>query len=199
MRWMRSAAVIAVITAVVVAGVSLADRSGGKPEAKASAAKRGPRGKTGPRGPQGPEGPAGANGAPGALGPPGPAPDTSQFLQRTVTVVTSGTVTQGSFASRVANCPAGFEATGGGVDPDGILFVTVTSSGPAYNGQRLLSQPDGQRGAANGWFGAVAIRDTQASAVFKVAAICARGGGGSRSARGGATARPHSPDLLACR
>jgi hypothetical protein len=56
MRWMRSAAVIAVITAVVVAGVSLADSSGGKPEAKASAAKRGPRGKTGPRGPQGPEG-----------------------------------------------------------------------------------------------------------------------------------------------
>jgi hypothetical protein len=75
MRWIRSAAAIAVITAVTVAGVSIADSSGGNsPKAKASATKRGPRGKTGktgPRGPQGPEGPAGAAGAPGAPGAPG--------------------------------------------------------------------------------------------------------------------------------
>jgi hypothetical protein len=80
MKGMQSALTVAVITAVTVAGVSLAESSGdgssSKEKAKASQSKRGPRGKTGPagpRGPQGPEGPAGANGAPGPTGPPGPS------------------------------------------------------------------------------------------------------------------------------
>jgi hypothetical protein len=78
MKGMQSALTVALITAVTVAGVSLADSSGegssSKEKANASQSKRGPRGKTGPagpRGPQGPEGPAGANGAPGAPGAPG--------------------------------------------------------------------------------------------------------------------------------
>ncbi len=78
MKWMRSALAVALITAVTVAGVSLAsagDGSSSTAKAKAAAGKRGPRGKTGPagpRGPQGPEGPAGAAGAPGpATGPAG--------------------------------------------------------------------------------------------------------------------------------
>jgi hypothetical protein len=82
MRGIRAALTVALITAVSVAGVSIAESSGdgtfSKAKAKAAAqGKRGPRGKTGPagpRGPQGPEGPAGpagAAGTPGAAGAPG--------------------------------------------------------------------------------------------------------------------------------
>jgi hypothetical protein len=79
MNGMRAALVAAVITALVVAGVSLAEtKSTTSPKAD-TAAKRGKRGPAGPRGPQGAEGPVGptgatgAQGAQGAVGPAGPA------------------------------------------------------------------------------------------------------------------------------
>lgn len=80
MRSVRWAMVVALATALCVAGVSLAESggSGGQESEKASAAqKKKRRGPAGPRGPQGPEGPpglpgpAGPTGATGPAGPPG--------------------------------------------------------------------------------------------------------------------------------
>jgi hypothetical protein len=114
MKGMQSALTVALITAVTVAGVSLADSAGGgssaKDKAKASQSKRGPRGKTGPagpRGPQGAEGPAGANGAAGpqgAQGPQGPqgpagAPATALFAH----VTSNGTLTARSGVTAVGH------------------------------------------------------------------------------------------------
>jgi hypothetical protein len=130
------ALVAAVVTALTVAAVSLADsNSGGKSE-KASAAakkKRGPRGKPGPRGPQGPEGPAGQAGAagpagaPGAQGPPGAA---------SVTMRTgpSFLVNRNSFEDGTATCAAGERATGGGVfASSNVFFPNVVASHPTPN------------------------------------------------------------------
>jgi hypothetical protein len=87
---------VALITAVSVAGVSLAESSGEGTSSKAKAdtaqAKRGPRGKTGPagpRGPQGPEGPAGANGAAGPPGAPG-SPATGAAVKQSRNPATVG-------------------------------------------------------------------------------------------------------------
>jgi hypothetical protein len=130
MRWIRSAAAIAVITAVAVAGVSLADSSGGSnaPKAKASAGKRGPRGKTGktgPRGPQGPEGPA------GAAGLQGPAGAVSTVRMRTGAQFN---VPRNSFAGGDVNCLAGERATGGGVYAlSNVYFPAVVASYPLPN------------------------------------------------------------------
>jgi len=76
LSWLRIALCAAVIAAVTVTGVSIAESSGdpSSPKATAAAGKRGPRGKAGPagpRGPQGAEGVAGANGTNGTNGAPG--------------------------------------------------------------------------------------------------------------------------------
>jgi hypothetical protein len=86
MRSTRLPIAAALVAALVVGGVSLAE-GGGRPfattaqedvkgGATAKKVKRGPRGKrgpAGPRGPQGPEGPQGAKGDPGSTGPTGPS------------------------------------------------------------------------------------------------------------------------------
>jgi hypothetical protein len=74
MRSVRWALTAALVTALVVAGVSLAESGGPKGDkATASAAKKGRRGPPGPRGPRGPEGPPGPQGSAGSPGPPGAA------------------------------------------------------------------------------------------------------------------------------
>jgi len=115
MKALRVALCAAVVTALTVAGVSLADNSGGGGSSKAGAAaeKRGPRGKTGPagpRGPQGPQGPPGAagangtNGAPGAAGAAGaPGHDVGA---RFAVVDANGTLSRG-FGATAVNHSAG--------------------------------------------------------------------------------------------
>jgi hypothetical protein len=139
MRGIRAALTVALITAVSVAGVSLAESSGdgtsSKEKAKAAAqGKRGPRGKTGPagpRGPQGGEGPAGAPGPPGANGAPGPPGSVSSVTMRTGPQFG---VTRNSFQDGQANCVAGERATGGGVYPiSNVYFPAVVASFPLPN------------------------------------------------------------------
>lgn len=133
MRGIRAALTVALITAVTVAGVSLADSSGDGTSSKAKAeaaaqGKRGPRGKTGPagpRGPQGPEGPAGANGGPGAQGPPGANASVRGFFAQGPTIVDVPASTNTLVLA--LNLPAGsfvISAEGG-----------VNNNGPASNDQ----------------------------------------------------------------
>ena len=136
----------------------------------------GPVGATGAVGPQGPQGDTGVTGATGPQGPAGTSVDTTQVLGRTLTVVASMSFLAGDFHTFGASCPTGYEATGGGLDPQNVVSVVVTGSGPTWNGVRLLSQTDGQHTAANGWQVSAVNSSTTATYLVKVAVVCAKSG-----------------------
>jgi hypothetical protein len=102
-----------------------------------------------------------------------PKADARYLQQRMKTVVVSDTALNGQHEVAIATCPTGYRATGGGVDPNNVLTMAVTSSGPTIAGQRTLLTADGTHGSANGWWGAV-VNNSGSSAVFKVTAICAK-------------------------
>jgi len=127
-------------------------------------------------------GPKGATGATGPAGPTGTV-DTTQFynkaasdarfLHGTITVSKSGTILTGNFNTLQADCPAGYQAIGGGIDENNVFTMAITSSGPVVNGGRTLglNGSDGQHAAATGWYGA-AVNNTGSTAPFVVTAIC---------------------------
>jgi hypothetical protein len=172
MRGIRAALTVAVITALTVAGVGLAESSGDgtSSTAKAKAAaqgKRGPRGKTGPagpRGPQGPEGPAGASGAPGPAGPPG---SVSSVAMRTGAQFS---VNRNSFNDGSANCLAGERATGGGVYPtSNVYYPNVVASFPLPNPTSFAAPNNGT--TPTGWHVWVANNDQTANAPATVTMV----------------------------
>jgi len=99
--------------------------------------------------------------------------DSTEFLGDTITVVTSASVNNGTFGATSVDCPAGYTAVGGGVDPNNVFTMQVTSSNPLIQGTRTLLTADGQGGAATGWWGAV-LNNSGATATFKVAVICSQ-------------------------
>jgi hypothetical protein len=122
--------------------------------------------------PAGPPGPRGPEGPPGPKGDPGSSADTTRLLGRTATVIAQDSVPGLTTDSQSASCPGGYEAVGGGVDPDdGTTFVT--SSSPLYGSVRVDDTPEGQHGAATGWYGRV-YNSAGAADTFKVAVICAK-------------------------
>jgi Collagen triple helix repeat (20 copies) len=154
-------------------------------KAKSKRGKTGPRGrtgKTGRAGPQGPQGPAGPRGTTGSRGPTGttgsrgatgPKGTTgSSGVVGEITVVATVSVTNGTFGSTAANCPAGYEAIGGGVDLNNVLTMVVTESTPRIAGGRPISLAAGQHGAANGWEGS-AVNNGPTPQAMAVTAICA--------------------------
>lgn len=76
----------------------------------------------------------------------------SRYLRGTVTVVgTIPAVAANSFEGGSVECPAGYQAIGGGVDPSNVFYGKVSSSAPTFNGSRALNQTVGQHGPATGW------------------------------------------------
>ena len=57
-------------------------------------------------------------------------PSLTASLSSTITVVGSDTVSAGNFGSVRVECPIGMVAIGGGIDPENVLTMKVTSSGP---------------------------------------------------------------------
>ena len=122
-----------------------------------------------PAGPRGPQGPAGTV-------------DTSsfytktqsdaRFLRGTITVVAHHTIAGSTFEEARANCPAGYQAVGGGVDPSNVFTMSVTNSSPNIeNTSRMSTLPDGNHAAATGWI--AWVRNESATAgTIGVAAIC---------------------------
>jgi hypothetical protein len=99
----------------------------------------------------------------------------SRYLRGTVTVVgTIPAVAANSFEGGSVECPAGYQAIGGGVDPSNVFFGKVSSSAPTFNGNRALNQSVGQHGPATGWEGYVSTEGagTGASGASKVVVIC---------------------------
>ena len=108
MRSGRLAVLAAIITALAVAGASLAAGKGGgdaksKADASAKRGKRGPKGPPGPRGPIGPAGPQGALGPKGDQGERGPEglPGTSVFAG----TIPSGSHATGAWGGRTMQVP----------------------------------------------------------------------------------------------
>lgn len=87
-------------------------------------------------------------------------------------VVESGTVNAGTFDASAAACPTGSVALGGGIDPENVLTMEITSSGPVFGSTRLLQQPDGAAPAPTRWFGAV-VNNADTQKKYKTAVICA--------------------------
>ncbi|HVD38476.1 MAG TPA: hypothetical protein VNC15_06560, partial [Solirubrobacterales bacterium] len=99
----------------------------------------------------------------------------SRYLRGTVTVVgTIPEVAADNFESGSVECPAGYQATGGGVDPSNVFFGKVSSSAPTFNGSRALDQSVGQHGPATGWEGVISTQgaSTGSSGPSKIVVIC---------------------------
>jgi len=136
-------------------------------------------------GPQGAPGAVGARGATGAAGATGPAGvvDTSLFHTKLQSdarylrgglisvVATSASIVSGGFGSATATCPAGHQAVSGGVEPENVLTMVVTSSQPLVANTDLISLPDGLNGAPTAWR-AWMRNDAITSKVFKVMVVC---------------------------
>jgi len=98
-----------------------------------------------------------------------------RYLRNTIVVVKTlaNTVAKDSFETGIVNCPSGYQAVSGGVDPNGVFYGKVSSSGPMINGQRLEQTADGQYGPATGWFLAISTQGTTVGTeVVKMAVVC---------------------------
>lgn len=93
-------------------------------------------------------------------------------LSPVTSVVGSATAATHDFATVAVTCPAGAEPVGGGIDPENVLSMQVTSSAETFAGTgRLLNQPDGNGTAGNGWQ-ASAVNYDPATKSMKVAVLC---------------------------
>jgi hypothetical protein len=95
----------------------------------------------------------------------------SAFLRGTITVVRSNTVATATFGTAQADCPAGYQATGGGVAPENVISMQVTESSPVINGTDIDLVAAGQHVAATGWYGAV-LNNSGTTKHITVAAVC---------------------------
>lgn len=98
-----------------------------------------------------------------------------RYLRGTVTVVKTiaASVASGSFVTGEVKCPSGYQAVGGGIDPNGVFFGKVSATGPLINGARPVLTPDGQYGPANGWFAAVTTEGASSGvSAVKMAVVC---------------------------
>lgn len=97
-------------------------------------------------------------------------------LGSTVTVTeTIDQIGPNSFDASIVNCPAGYQAIGGGVDADNVFYGKVSESSPMFGNQRPKDSPPGQYGPATGWQGAVSTEGTGTgtAGTSRVIVICA--------------------------
>ncbi|MFN8216811.1 MAG: hypothetical protein U0R71_09470 [Solirubrobacterales bacterium] len=81
----------------------------------------------------------------------------ARYLGGTIVVskTISGPIKANEFKTGKVECPSGYQAIGGGVDPKNVFSAKVSVSAPLIGGEEPELKPDGQYGASNGWFGAV--------------------------------------------
>ena len=92
------------------------------------------------------------------------------------TIVTNRVSVPASTASNwtdiPVSCPAGLVALSGGVSSNDFTTVEVTTLAPTFGGSPLLSQADGNRGPASGWYASVKNYDAVAHPIA-VVIVCA--------------------------
>lgn len=84
----------------------------------------------------------------------------------------SGPVEKDKFVVGKVECPAGYQAIGGGVNPRNVFSAKVSVSGPLIAGEEPQLKPDGQYGPSNGWFGAVTTQGGAAIPGVVLQVIC---------------------------
>lgn len=85
----------------------------------------------------------------------------------------SGPVGANTFKTGKVECPTGYQAIGGGVDPKNVLQAKVSVSAPLIEGEEPELKPDGQYGPATGWFGAVTTQGGTEIPGIVLQVICA--------------------------
>jgi hypothetical protein len=98
-----------------------------------------------------------------------------RYLRNTVVVVKTlaNAVAKDNFETGTVECPSGYQALSGGVDPNGVFYGKVSASAPMINGKRTEQTADGQYGPATGWFLAVTTQGTTTGTeVVKMAVVC---------------------------
>lgn len=100
----------------------------------------------------------------------------ARYLRGTIVInkTISGPIAPNTFVTGKVECPTGFQAIGGGVNPRNVLQAKVSVSAPLIGGEEPQLKPDGQYGPSTGWFGAISTQGAAAAtsgAVLQV--ICA--------------------------
>jgi hypothetical protein len=87
-----------------------------------------------------------------------------RYLRGTIVVVKTiaDKIAKGSYATGQVECPPGYQAIGGGVDPNGVQHGKVSASAPLVDGVPPIFAADGIHGPSNGWFGAVTAQGGEA-------------------------------------
>ena len=103
----------------------------------------------------------------------GKAQADARYLGGTLTVIAEiGEVSAGGFAGKAVQCPAGFQAIGGGVSAVNVNNGVVAESSPMYGEKSALLESAGQHGSATGWFGEIKSVGLALSKGSKVTVIC---------------------------
>jgi len=98
-----------------------------------------------------------------------------RYLHETTVVTGAGSTDASSNdAELTVACPAGYQATGGGVAGE-FNQIGVDASGPTIGGQPTNTLPAGMSGAPDGWFARVFSFQGDAEP-FKVSVICVKPG-----------------------
>ena len=82
-----------------------------------------------------------------------------------------GTAISPATGGTSAICPAGYSATGGGIDVAFPGTMRVSTSSPVFGTQYLIDVPAGQQAAPTGWN--ANVRNEASAGTVKVAAVCA--------------------------
>lgn len=104
-----------------------------------------------------------------------PKADTRYLQNSKVWVSASQTVNASSTKTADANCPAGWQAVGGGIDfnSGASADVRVVVSAPIIEGDNMVAASTGRNPAATGWRVQVA-NDVGVSYTFVVGVICTK-------------------------
>lgn len=84
------------------------------------------------------------------------------------------TVGTNASATATVDCPAGWQALGGGVDfqSQSTTSIDVLFDGPLVAGDNLIAASEGKNAASTGWKVRVQNNDLVASYTFVVGVIC---------------------------
>ena len=95
----------------------------------------------------------------------------ARYLRGTITVTARRGVNPGEAGGTRATCPAGYEATGGGVSPSNAFTMVVTVSEPVIENTAAGNLPPGQHAAATAWIG-LARNNAPTAGDVTVIAVC---------------------------
>lgn len=99
------------------------------------------------------------------------------YLNNTKTYVQGNfTVSASSSTTGQVSCPTGWQALGGGVQPNSITANTlaVRWSAPIVDGDNLVAAGDGQNPRSTGWAARILNTDGVSSYTFSVGVICSK-------------------------